>query len=1100
MIKKQTILLFLFASVALVIMSFFIKGAYNQKAQTISFLNQETVVQDAQLKLKELGFYNGEINNIFDSNTRQAVLAFQEANNLPMNSRLDVSTQKALLGIDPYGEGRPSSVYNISVSKDSPGTFKFNYKFDTSRLSSNKDEAYFDIPIAPFNEEMAKKELGEEGRFIDFGYVRDVWGYPVKENAYHSLKNVKAKEISQNKKSEGDAKNLDPGNSPGVYNCRANTSITGYFKAYFEDVALGTGVGYDDPTFGAGRRAEACQVLQDISELIMLDQTSVTPDILFMANSPVPPGALAAATAFFGYYQTNPDNGSLHKHIISQQDPTPNPGYFDALILTGFNGISWDVDSTLNPLTYDFYTVLYHEVMHALGFRGLLPATISQTNVSHQHGTFDYYSHEDSSLLNSFINHLDGLLQVPVGAPSPWFITNEVVYQGIKNILGANPDDVVPVYSPSSWEQGSSLSHFDMARSPGDIFVMHPSIGTNTTRSIHEDEKDVLCHMGYRVSGLAGCEGLSPFAQNDFYNLDTTSYCLTPLNNDLAFVGGPLTLYSFVPVTIDAGDTYSFYQNVFCGGSPSSSPINAKSVLLNTSNVQTPRVFKYKVVNNTTNRTSQSAMITISSCSNDPDEYICNGDFEIGVYSNTLLGQLPQSCPNPALPFWCVFSQTPDLYSRDFGFVMPWNSYAGVLDTYDPLVSDRYIGEWSNYTPVNIGDEIFGEAMFTQTKEVLDPGIYELTWYSVVHQNINNNTSNDMRVYISDTQPQLNSYPYDPYSINPNDIYVTTSLSDTNLIPNDSSQWNQYVVNFEVPNNGVQYKYVIFEPVWVAGASLPGINSINYFDGVSLKKVNFVNPGTNTISGYVYQDQNMNSQLDGVDQPLDGVLVGLFDAVNQTLLQTITTQNIPDIGKYEFINIPDGNYYVAIIDESVYLNITEPTINPNMLPSNEYVYDLNVSGGQVLENNFGVTLNYIQPVDVNLNLSKGLIDSTLSLFDREITWRIKIINDGPNDATNIILRDTIPFGLFYNSHSSPIQGVTFNSLTGDIYIPGITSGENISIDITTTVPNRRSVCGIKENIVELISLSQIDSTSFDNIAAAEIELRPCRLNSSNIKR
>lgn len=1115
MIKKQTILLFLFASVALVILSFFIRGAYNQKAQTISFLNQETVVQDAQLKLKELGFYSGEINNLFDSNTRQAVLAFQEANNLPMNSRLDLSTQKALLGIDPYGEGRPSSVYNISVSKDNPGTFKFNYKFDTSRLSSNKDEAHFDIPIALFNEEMAKKELGEEGRFIDFGYVRDVWGYPVKENAYHSLKNVKAKEISQNKKSEGDVKNLDPGNSPGVYNCRANTSITGYFKAYFEDVALGTGVGYDDPTFGGGRRAEACQVLQDISELIMLDQTSVTPDILFMANSPVPPGALAAATAFFGYYQTNPDNGSLHKHIISQQDPTPNPGYFDALILTGFNGISWDVDSTLNPLTYDFYTVLYHEVMHALGFRSLLPATISQTNVSHQHGTFDYYSHEDSSLLNSFIDQVDGLLQVPVGAPSPWFITNEVVYQGIKNILGANPDDVVPVYSPSSWEQGSSLSHFDMARSPGDIFVMHPSIGTNTTRSIHEDEKDVLCHMGYRVSGLAGCEEATPFAMDDVANLDLVAICINPLNNDTSFTGGSLSISSLDQVNIQPGDSIVYYSGVNCSGQVLTSAFGSKSFNFTPASTLYPRIMEYEVVDSVSNRISNRARISLVSCNNtNPDEYVCNGDFETQPLYQLSNYPYPTNvaffCPQgfmsgSVVPFWCGNGSS-DLTEYDntlatswmltpFNCSALWFFFNGCVVNTPDFTGRSAVG--LSTTGV---DGIQSESIINKLKDSLVPGEqYKLSFdvLAIAEDGALNDLSLLNSVYV--------------YSdLDTGSSFNVNSLSPNNLLVASSTPFEQVLPNQTVPfNSGTSWTYV--EHVFTADAPHEFLRIYGafsgtghqflwfYFDNVSIEKISLV--GNNDIEGVIYDDQNSNGSQDQVEPGLPGVEVGLYQLGNSLPIQTTMTQNIPNLGGYEFLNIPDGTYYVGLVNENIYQSITDPVPNPGLVPGHNYVREIIASGGQTYSgNNFGVGLNTQPLPQLNLRIQKTLWDSTLSIFDRNITWRVEVVNNGPNDATNIFIGDNVPQGLIYNYYSSPDPDVYFDSNTEQIVIPQLQSGNSVYIDITMKVPNNYSVCGTKINIAELSSLDQTDIFTIDNQSSAQIKLRPCRLNSSNIKK
>ena len=63
------------------------------------------------------------------------------------------------------------------------------------------------------------------------------------------------------------------------------------------------------------------------------------------------------------------------------------------------------------------YTVLTHEILHALGFRGLMPSVVTQTNVSQNFDTFDYFSYQNDTLQNPFINHITKLLNVPVGAP-----------------------------------------------------------------------------------------------------------------------------------------------------------------------------------------------------------------------------------------------------------------------------------------------------------------------------------------------------------------------------------------------------------------------------------------------------------------------------------------------------------------------------------------------------------------------------------------------------------------------------------------------------------------------------------------------------------
>ncbi len=964
------------------------------------------------------------------------------------------------------------NIYNLAPSEKFPGAFTFDYKF--SPIQKLKDGIPFDVPIEQFDETKA------EG-LQDFGSIRDAWGYPVRENAFmkDSVKGKQSKNIfSINKALAYDA---DP-NNIGVYNCRANTSVTGYFKAYFEDVALNNGEGYDDQIYGEARRQEACQVLQDISELIILNYTTVTPDILFMANPNMPPGALAAASSYFGYYSVGPDNGSLHKHIVSRVDPTPGEGNFDAFIMTGFDGINWDVDSSLNSNTYDFYTVMYHEVMHTLGFRGLLPAAITSTVDMHQHDTFDFFSYKNDTLGEPFFNQITSLFNVPVGAPSPWFITDNVVYRGIKNLVNAVPDGIRPVYSPSSWEQGSSLSHFDMNRAPGQSYVMHPSIGTNTERDIHSHEKEVLCHLGYAVEGVGGCELPTPLAADEImaFPENNNPVCINPLQNDESFGGGNLTMNSLTPISLETGDVVTYYSYVNCSGNILPSASGAQSLFFTPTANTESRIMKYTNKDSVSSRISLPAQISLVVCNTDPDEYICNGDFEIGTYPYPT-GQLSLTCPTE-LPFWCPLRISPDVYSREYGFTI-WAG-AGISDTYTPIPNNRYVGGYNLYSTSYPGAEVFSETMFTKTKTDLPPSEYELSWHSVHYHHMTNSTAY-MRIIVTDVPPTAIT-SNTPYVAGATDLIFQVPSIGTNLNINDASAWNQYSVNFEVPNNGINYRYVLFEPVNVSNISGSPITGADYLDGVSLRETSL--PGANGLSGKVYQDQNSDGIINQSESGLDGIQIGLFEVGNLTPIQTTTTQNIPNLGRYEFDNLPDGTYKIALVNESLYPFISEPTTN-NILSGYSHARQTSLSNGQISENNnFGLVLGSEGPTDIQIK--KTLIDSTLSLFDRYITWRIIVQNIGTNNATNVLVKEIVPPGLIYHSSITPSPN-TYDSSVHILNIPTLLAGGQTYIDITMKVPNSSKVCGVKTNMAVLHDLDQVDSNPNNNQDQASIALPHC---------
>jgi uncharacterized repeat protein (TIGR01451 family) len=999
------------------------------------------------------------------------------------------------------------NIYNLKPSKNTSGAFIFNYKFAPNKQIKNSKS--FDAAILPFDEKKAGLEQA------NFSPVRDAWGYPARENFYNTLpkeKTLKATELGKTVFGTGGAKNLDadPDNL-GIYNCRADLSVTGYFKAYFEDVALNTNEGYDDQNFGQGRREVACQVLQDISELIMLDETDVTPDILFMANPDMPVGALAAASSYLGYYSVGPDNGSLHKHIISHIDPRSAEGDFDAFIMTGFNGIQWDVDSNLNPSTYSLYTVLYHETLHALGFRGLLPAVITSTNDSHSHDTFDYFSYKDNSLTNPFINSATDLLNVPTGAPSSWFTTNDVVYRGVKNVVGATPDNIVPIYSPTSWEQGSSLSHFDMNRAPGQTYVMHPSIGTNTERDIHEDEKEVLCHLGYMVNNMSGCEDPTPVAVDDMIVFEPgTPSCGKPITNDSPSFGGML-IKDMNPVTVYTGDSIIFRAGPNCQYPPLQAP-PAKTFLFTSGlgSDPAPRAFKYTDFNATspTARISFPAKIILfPGCEwlNDPYEYVCNGDFELGPtsifpvvygpglnYGNHAFNLAGVS----AVPYWTGGS-SPDLATKNnsnypFG---PLNLPYNISD----MLGQSHYAARMLVNNIDSTSYTYCEPISTELKEPLTAGQqYTLTFdiHGVLHES--NNI--DQQYYSAAVTPFFSNIDFlATTSLNAcslqDDSNITQILPSSPVIPLNISDWTPVEYNFIANGN---HSFLTLSPRRAESIYDYYSSRTVYIDNVSIRPINAPPPPPpppppptypGQINGTLYHDLNQNgSQQVSAETGLSGVQVGLFQSGNLNPIQIITTQDIPNLGKYEFENLADGTYYVALIGESVYPVITQPGISNEQFLAYNHMYTVSLNGGQVVgDKNFGVLLSNNE---TDIQIKKTLIDPTLSLFDRYITWRIIVQNIGPNNATNILIKEIIPAGLVYHSNVTPIPN-GYDSSAHMLSIPALSAGGQTYIDITMKVPNSKKVCGTKTNLAVLHHLDQTDTNLGNNQGQASILLPRC---------
>lgn len=973
----------------------------------------------------------------------------------------------------------------------------FDYVFE--KVPTGENEISIDISVKQFDSKKVCQKLQKSipQQTCNLGLYRDAWGYPIQKNAYQKLGSNKkvsiasepmfgVKNIFQSfsdlfKIKEVEASDNDP-LVPGLVNCRANINVTGYFKAYFEDVALNNNVGYDDPTNGQARRDVACQSLQDISILIKLDQTNVTPDVLFSVDpGNMPSNALAMASAYIGSYSVGPDNGTLHKHIISHQDPTPGLGNFDAFIITNFGpSIEWDVDSTLNTNTYSLSTTLTHEILHALGFRSSLPASISQTNVAHSYDTFDLGLYKDTTLANRFFNTVTNFLQVPIGAPSSWFINNTDVYQGTKNITGVTPDGIRPIYSPNPWEQGSSLSHFDMARAGGQIYVMNPSIGTNTTRNIHNNEKEVLCHEGYRVLGMNGCELPTPVAVDDSIMMSGAQMCLQPLINDSSFAGGNISIQSLTPTTLQVGDTLTYYTSTDCTSGSQTNATNAKSIKIVFGSSTAQRVMQYTIKDSISNRISFPALINLTPLLSCQDTYNYVRQWGVHGPANSLFGGI-------------AVAPSGDIYVADTGngymekftstgtFLLDWpipvtsvmgmggniagvavgvsgNVYFTTRQTDIPVVqkfnqSGTLISQWQSpfFVPYVSGGQYMGIALDSSenvyVSDVSTHNIEEFTSSGVFVKKFGwgvQDGSNAFQICTSNCQDGILgsgngqfSFP-EGIAIDSSDNIYVVDMGNNRIQKFNSSgvyitQWPVFggltAEGIAIDSSDNIFVSTLYDKVqkydssgtfitqW--GSYGTGDGQFNYLSwGIAVDNLGNVYTGdwngsriqvfntncdlcsnipgeqltvptgyqavggqciaSTSISGKVYYDLNSSGSLNTNESGLDGVQVGLFHPGDITPFQTTTTQNIPNLGKYTFNSVPDGTYYVALIDEDLYSSITQPGTASGLIPGHTYVRTVTISSGQISNNNdFGVVLeSCVTPPPDMVSWWTGDTDST----------------------------------------------------------------------------------------------------------------------------
>jgi len=402
---------------------------------------------------------------------------------------------------------------------------------------------------------------------------------------------------------------IDDSNTPNTtYKTSLLTcSSTSYFNLYFED---GSGMEtVTDPVQNAtnsARRAVVCKVFEDISNFInspLSNPGNTTKVNIWVRNInnvlTSPNGVLGLATSFYNLPSNTTKggiaDGEIWKTIHLGKDSYTNvaaplsmtsttstlPGvFYHGMLALNFNTnnsipISWCTTLTAPAPNgqYDLYSVVLHEVTHALGFVSLL----DQNGKSKMGVNYKYYSRYDTFLKNNastlpiiktsstlsgwYDNAFNTSLSTTVLRPNCTLTNFENTSTSSDTTLCNDAlkyvgSTTASVYTPTCYESGSSFSHFEDQLYPtcaspygnNNYFVMSnaqsASATNNTKRYLKPEEKAVLCDIGYSVKSSFGsssvaltsttfgpfnyssgaCGGITVAGINDGLNTSTSSY------------------------------------------------------------------------------------------------------------------------------------------------------------------------------------------------------------------------------------------------------------------------------------------------------------------------------------------------------------------------------------------------------------------------------------------------------------------------------------------------------------------------------------------------------------------------------------------------
>lgn len=162
---------------------------------------------------------------------------------------------------------------------------------------------------------------------------------------------------------------------------------------------------------------------------------------------------------------------------------------------------------------------------------------------------------------------------------------------------------------------------------------------------------------------------------------------------------------------------------------------------------------------------------------------------------------------------------------------------------------------------------------------------------------------------------------------------------------------------------------------------------------------------------------------------------------------------------------------------SATLTITAKVTTSLSIPNAAFVMTSSVVDPNPVNDTAGVS---VQGQQVDIALTKTVDNDKPLVLGTPLTFTITAKNNGPSQATNVVVRDVLPSGLSYVS-STPSQG-SYVSGTGQWSVGTLASGSSATLQITAT----NTVNGALANTASYQSSDQPDSNSANNSASVQV--------------
>ncbi|MFZ2906219.1 MAG: T9SS type A sorting domain-containing protein [Cyclobacteriaceae bacterium] len=247
-------------------------------------------------------------------------------------------------------------------------------------------------------------------------------------------------------------------------------------KEYFQRKAARAKTATIEVTFSSGFPVDAQAAFQQAVDIWETIISSPVP-IKVQANwSPLGSGVLGSAiywSAFANFDGAQKQNVFYPVALAEKMAGKELNEAEDFEIFANFSSnMNWYFGSSGTPAAnqFDFITVVMHEIGHGLGFSGSF-------GVENNQGTVGAFSTDVPIVFDAFVETGSGVKLLTFNSPSAQ-LRAQLTSQNLRIIVQKNAIGSSLLYAPTTFDDGSSISHLDEASyPPGANALMTPQIG-----------------------------------------------------------------------------------------------------------------------------------------------------------------------------------------------------------------------------------------------------------------------------------------------------------------------------------------------------------------------------------------------------------------------------------------------------------------------------------------------------------------------------------------------------------------------------------------------------------------------------------------------